>query len=103
MSLKRKTWNSSVWTGRKTCFWRDRSFNKRIILVIDQKVPEYDKDAGSVRMYEYLKIFVEMGAKVIFADNLYPTELHTSELQNLGIVIYGIRRLKKYIKTYGRL
>lgn len=84
---------------------RDRSFNKRIILVIDQKVPEYDKDAGSVRMYEYLKIFVEMGAKVIFwPDNLYPTEPYTSELQNLGIeVIYGIRRLKKYIKTYGKV
>lgn len=70
---------------------RDRSFNKKTILVIDHYVPHYDKDAGSRTIYQYLKLFVKMGLNVKFiGDNYFKHEPYTSELQEFGIeVLYG--------------
>jgi GT2 family glycosyltransferase len=45
------------------------------ILVIDHCVPTFDKDSGSYRMYNFLKILVEIGHKVTFiGDNLKQVE-----------------------------
>lgn len=70
---------------------RDRSFNKKTILVIDHYVPHYDKDAGSRTIYQYLKLFVKMGLNVKFiGDNYFKHEPYTSDLQEMGIeVLYG--------------
>ncbi len=69
---------------------RERVSGKRI-LIIDHYVPTYDKDAGSLTIYQYTKLFNDMGFKVIFIpDNMYRSEPYTSELQQMGIeVIYG--------------
>lgn len=70
---------------------RDRSFNKKTILVIDHYVPQFDKDAGSRTVYQYLKLFIKMGLNVKFiGDNYFKHEPYTSILQNIGIeVLYG--------------
>ena len=70
---------------------RDRTRNKKTILVIDHYVPHYDKDAGSRTVYQYLKLFVSMGFNVKFiGDNFFKHEPYTSELQQMGIeVLYG--------------
>lgn len=70
---------------------RDRSRNKKTILVIDHYVPHYDKDAGSRTVYQYLKLFVDMGFNVKFiGDNFFKHEPYTSQLQQMGIeVLYG--------------
>lgn len=73
-------------------FWaRDRSMGKKTILVLDQHVPEPDKDAGSRAIHQLLKLFLEMGFNVKFwPQNLKYSPQYTDELQSLGIeVIYG--------------
>ncbi len=73
-------------------FWaRDRSRQKRTILVIDQYVPYYDKDAGSRLTFMYLRLFMDMGYNVKFlGDNFYRHEPYTEALQQIGIeVLYG--------------
>ena len=84
---------------------RDRDCRKKKrMLFIDHYVPTYDKDAGSVRMFEYLKIFLEMEFKIVFwPDNLAKMEPYTTELQQMGIeVLYGNRDFDEYIDNFGK-
>jgi len=78
---------------------RDRSKDKKTILVIDHYVPHFDKDAGSRTTYQYLKLFVEMGLNVKFiGDNYYKHEPYTSELEKLGIeVLYNPNNHKNIV------
>ncbi len=70
---------------------RDRSFGKKTILFIDHYVPTYDQDCGSRCVFEYLKLFVQLGFNVKFiGDNYYQSEPYTTVLQQKGIeVLYG--------------
>ena len=70
---------------------RERSWDKKTILVIDHYVPQFDKDAGSKTTIQYLKMFVEKGYMVKFiGDNFYQHEPYTTVLQQMGIeVLYG--------------
>jgi len=77
------------------------------ILVIDHYVPQYDMDAGSLRMFNMLKILVELGNRVTFiGDNLLGKQPYTHELQQLGIeIIYApyIPSIEHYIKNNNSL
>lgn len=70
---------------------RERSKGKKVILVIDHYVPQFDKDAGSKTTFQYLKMFVKEGYSVKFlGDNFYQEEPYTRVLQQMGIeVLYG--------------
>lgn len=70
---------------------RDRSCDKKTILVIDHYVPQFDRDAGSKTVYQYLKMFIDKGFKIIFVpDNFQKDEKYGGILQQLGIeVLYG--------------
>ncbi|CAM3694911.1 glycosyltransferase [Cohnella lubricantis] len=70
---------------------RDRSRAHRTMLVVDHYVPNVDKDAGSRTVFQYLKLFINMGFNVKFiGDNFYRQEPYTSMLQQMGIeVLYG--------------
>lgn len=70
---------------------RERSKNKKQVLVIDHYVPHFDLDAGSRSTFSYLKLFVEMGFNVKFiGDNFFRHEPYTTILQQIGIeVLYG--------------
>jgi GT2 family glycosyltransferase/glycosyltransferase involved in cell wall biosynthesis len=70
---------------------RDRSKSKKLILVIDQFVPTYDKDAGSKTTYQYLELFAELGLNVKFiGDDFKCLEPYTTAIEQLGIeVLYG--------------
>ena len=72
---------------------RDRSRNKKRILVIDRYIPNFDKDAGGRCIYMYLKIFQNIGLVVtLLGDNLQKYEPYTSILEQEGIeVLYGER------------
>ena len=83
---------------------RDRSRNKRGILVIDHYVPERDKDAGSKTVFQYLKLLSENGYSVKFlGDNFFPSQPYTDELEQMGIeVLYGdyySKNWKRWIQT----
>nr|WP_243430953.1 glycosyltransferase [Clostridium botulinum] len=77
--------------GENVFVARDRSKDKKHILVVDHYVPQYDKDAGSRTVYQYLSLFVKMGYSVSFiGDNFYRHEPYTTKLQIMGIeVLYG--------------
>ncbi|MGM9969516.1 MAG: glycosyltransferase [Anaeroplasma sp.] len=70
---------------------RDRSYNKKTLLMIDHYVPQYDKDAGSRTVFAYLRLLSELGYNVKFiGENFYRHEPYTKELQKLGVeVLYG--------------
>lgn len=77
--------------GENVFLAKDRSRNKKQILVVDHYVPNHDKDAGGKCTYMYLQMFVKMGMKVTFiGDNFYPQQPYTQELNQFGIeVLYG--------------
>ncbi len=70
---------------------RERSKKKPMLLMIDHYVPQYDQDAGSKTVYQYLRMFVQKGFQVkLIGDNFYRHEPYTSSLEQLGIeVLYG--------------
>ncbi|MBZ4687982.1 MAG: glycosyltransferase [Clostridiales bacterium] len=93
--------------GKEVFYARDKSKDKKTVLVIDHYVPHFDKDAGSRCTYSYLRLFNKMGFKVIFVgDNFYKHEPYTSELQRMGIeVLYGnwyAQNIKKWIEQNGK-
>lgn len=58
------------------------------ILVIDSYMPSYDRESGSRRLFELLKILKELNYHVIFAaDNGFKEEPYASVLQNLQIEV----------------
>lgn len=61
------------------------------VLVVDFRTPMWDRDAGSLRMFEILRSLVRQGYGVTFVpDNFAPLMPYTRDLQRLGVeVIYG--------------
>lgn len=85
---------------------RDRSFAKKHVLFIDHYVPQWDRDAGSRTLYQYMKIMVDAGCHVAFwPDNLYRDPVYTPLLQQLGVeVLYGVKhlgRFPEFMKEHG--
>jgi GT2 family glycosyltransferase len=76
--------------GKDLFFAREHSQNKKIVLVIDSRVPLFDQEAGSRSTFNYLQLFVRMGYCVKFVSNsLTKYEPYTTTLQQMGIeVIY---------------
>lgn len=68
-----------------------RHQGKKTILIIDSYVPLYDKESGCVRLFEILKILLNLKYRIIFfPDNGNPQEPYTSTLQQMGIeVLYS--------------
>lgn len=67
---------------------RDRSRGKTHVLVISQSVPQWDRDAGSRMLYDYLKLFRDHG----FQTTLWPETVSgdresSRRLQDLGIEV----------------
>ncbi|MZQ80947.1 glycosyltransferase [Paenibacillus sp. 5J-6] len=84
--------------GEHTFWARERSKDKKTILVIDYGVPSFDQDAGSRTTFMYLKLLVDMGLNVKFIpDNFTKLEPYGSELEQLGVeIIYGTQDRRYY-------
>ena len=69
---------------------RERNDRPRM-LFIDHYVPMWDKDSGSLRMREYLDLFMSLGIKItMWPANLFPHQPYTHMLQQVGVeVVYG--------------
>lgn len=61
------------------------------VLIVDYRVPTWDRDAGSLRMLGIVQALLARGARVSFLpDNLQPMEPYTRVLQRMGVeVLYG--------------
>ncbi len=73
---------------RNTPFASRKFLGQKTVLVIDSYMPSYDKESGSRRLFEIIKIFKSLNFHVVFAaDNGYKEEPYTSVLQNLQIEV----------------
>ncbi|WP_022760456.1 glycosyltransferase [Butyrivibrio sp. AD3002] len=74
--------------GTNVFIARDRSRNKKHLLLIDHYIPKYDMDSGSKCTFMYLEQFEKMGMQVTFiGDNFAPDEPYRTELTQQGIEI----------------
>jgi GT2 family glycosyltransferase len=78
---------------------------RKNILVIDHYIPSPDRDSGSLRMFQILKILRKLGHCVTFIpDNLAKVMPYTGELQKRGIeVVYHpyVKKLSDYLISHG--
>lgn len=58
------------------------------ILVIDATLPFYNKDSGSLRIYRIIKIFIDMGMRVIYAPyNTNKEQPYYTHLISMGVEV----------------
>jgi GT2 family glycosyltransferase/glycosyltransferase involved in cell wall biosynthesis len=86
-------------------FLRQPPPGRKNILVIDHHLPMPDRDSGSLRMFQILKLLHELGHRVTFIpDNLANIRPYAGELQKRGIeVVYHpyIKKVRDYLISHG--
>jgi GT2 family glycosyltransferase len=97
--LKTKPPNGDV------AFLRQALPGRNNILVIDHHLPMPDRDSGSLRMFQILKLLHQLGHSVTFIpDNLADIPPYTGELQKRGIkVLYHpyIKKVRDFLISHG--
>jgi GT2 family glycosyltransferase len=91
--------------GDITFLQRPRTASGKNILVIDHHLPMPDRDSGSLRMFQILKILQRLGHRVTFLpDNLADMPPYTCELQKRGIQVVHypyVKRVRDYLISHG--
>ncbi len=91
--------------GDVTFLQRPRTPSGKNILVIDHHLPMPDRDSGSLRMFQILKILQRLGHRVTFIpDNLADIPPYTRELQKCGIQVVHhpyVKRVRDYLISRG--
>jgi GT2 family glycosyltransferase/glycosyltransferase involved in cell wall biosynthesis len=86
-------------------FLRQAPPGRKNILVIDHHLPSPDRDSGSLRMFQILKILRQLGHRVTFVpDNLANVPPYTGELQKRGVeVVYRpyVKKVRDYLGSNG--
>ena len=86
-------------------FLRQPPPGRKSILVIDHHLPMPDRDSGSLRMFQILKLLRDLGHRVTFIpDNLADISPYTGELQKRGIeVVYHpyVKKVRDYLISHG--
>jgi len=86
-------------------FLRQSPLGRKSILVIDHHLPMPDRDSGSLRMFQILKLLRDLGHRVTFIpDNLADISPYTGELQKRGIeVVYHpyVKKVRDYLISHG--
>ena len=103
-----ETWAAELVTkpaSGDAAFLRQAPAGRKNILVIDHYVPSPDRDSGSLRMFQVLKLLRQLGHRVIFIpDNLANVAPYTGELQKRGIqVVYYpyVKNVRDYLISHG--
>jgi GT2 family glycosyltransferase/SAM-dependent methyltransferase len=73
------------------------------VLIVDHRIPTWDRDAGSLRMLHIIQALQMLDARVTFMpDNLCPLEPYSRILQKMGVeVIYGAVDVNAEMATIG--
>jgi glycosyltransferase involved in cell wall biosynthesis len=86
-------------------FLRQPPPDRKNILVIDHHLPMPDRDSGSLRMFQILKLLHELGHRVTFIpDNLADIAPYTGQLQKRGIMVVHhpyIKKVRDYLIAHG--
>jgi GT2 family glycosyltransferase/glycosyltransferase involved in cell wall biosynthesis len=103
-----ETWASELMekpANGDVSFLRQPSPYRKNILMIDHHVPMPDRDSGSLRMFQILKILRQLGHRVTFIpDNLANTPPYAGELQRRGIeLVYHpyFKKVRDYLIAHG--
>ncbi len=83
---------------------RERPPQAGTVLVIDDRVPEWDRHAGGLTISQYLHLFRGMGWRVAFlpAADPAPLQPYTGVLQQAGIeVLHAPERLEDWLRANG--
>jgi GT2 family glycosyltransferase/glycosyltransferase involved in cell wall biosynthesis/SAM-dependent methyltransferase len=83
---------------------RQRPEDLGIILMIDDKVPEYDRHAGALTIFQYVRLIRNLGFRVVYAPaDMVPRQPYTTTLQRMGVeVLYAPVRLEEWLRANGR-
>lgn len=77
---------------------KDRSKNKKTILIFDTNFLQFDKNAGAKSIFHYMKLYVKMGYNVkFFSEDRLLIEPYASVLQDIGIELIS-SNIKKWVK-----
>jgi len=81
---------------------RERGGNKKVVLVIDHKMPEPDRDAGSLTVWQFMAALTARGYSVKFVPlNGYLTPGYGASLLERGIeVIYGYKARPRHVARW---
>jgi GT2 family glycosyltransferase/SAM-dependent methyltransferase len=73
------------------------------VLVVDHRVPTWDRDSGSLRMMNIMRTMLTLGAQVSFMpDNFSQLQPYTRRLQRMGVeVLYGHLDINAELATIG--
>jgi GT2 family glycosyltransferase len=86
-------------------FLREPLPGRKNILVIDHHLPMPDRDSGSLRMFQILKLLRKLGHWVTFLpDNLADIPPYTGELQKRGIKVLHypyVKKVRDYLIAHG--
>ena len=86
-------------------FLRQPPPGRKNILVIDHHLPMPDRDSGSLRMFQILKLLHELGHRVTFLpDNLADIPPYTADLQKRGIKVVHhpyVKKVRDYLIAHG--
>lgn len=83
---------------------RDRARPTRTVLMIDDKVPEFDRHAGALTVFQYIGLMRRLGMRLIFvpADGV-AREPYTTRLRAMGVeVLQAPYRLADWLERHGR-
>src|SRR5438045_5978972 len=91
--------------GDVTFLQQARNPSGKNILVIDHHLPSPDRDSGSLRMFQILKLLHQLGHRITFIpDNLAKTCPYAGELQKRGIeIVYHpyLKKVRDYLVAHG--
>ena len=107
-SIFADTWADELMTkpvNGDLAFLRRPAPGRKNILVIDHHVPMPDRDSGSLRMFQILRLLHALGHRVTFVpDNLANVHPYAGELQKRGIEVIChpyVKRVRDYLVSHG--
>ena len=94
----RKKWAHQLTTHQKHNEIVKSKIRKPIVIIIDEQIPDADRDAGSLIPLFFIKYYQKKGCQIIlFASNLDTNSKIVKKLQDQGVfVTYGLSSLIKY-------
>jgi GT2 family glycosyltransferase/glycosyltransferase involved in cell wall biosynthesis len=103
-----RTWAVELMTmpaNGEVAFLRQAPPGRKNVLVIDHYVPSPDRDSGSLRMFQILKLLRQLGHRVTFIpDNLMDIPNYGDELRRRGIQVVHrpyIKKVRDYLIAHG--
>ncbi len=84
-------------------FERARHQHRAVVLIVDCHLPQYDRHAGGLGMFQYARLFCDLGYAVVFIPHdRRPEEPYGAALRQLGVeVCDGPFEFRPWIARYG--